>query len=181
MNIVDIVIVLLVVLSVIQGFRNGLIESVFSLAGLIAGIAIASWNYQSIGAKLAPMLHIEHHSGPIADAIWFCLIALAVMLVAGLVGMLIKSLIHGVGLGWLDRLTGMVFGFLRGAFLVTLCIVTLVAFFPNTRWLAEAQLASYFSGIVHLTTHMTPEELKVRVLDGLQLLENNSPQWLHPK
>jgi len=181
MNVVDVVIVLLVVLSAVQGFRSGLIQSVFSLVGLIAGIAIASWNYKRFGTELAPKLHLNQFSGPVADAVWFCVIALVVMLLAGLAGMLLKSVIHGVGLGWLDRLTGLVFGFLRGAFLATLCIVTLAAFFPETRWLGDAQLAKYFSGMAHLTSHMSPDELKQKMLDGLRVLEKDAPEWLHPK
>lgn len=177
MNVVDIVIVLLIVLSAVHGYSSGLIQSVFSLMGLIAGIAIASWHYRRFAYELAPLVH----SRAVAEAIWFCLIALAVMLVAGLLGMLFKGLIHGVGLGWLDKLTGLIFGILRGAVLVTLCIVTLAAFFPDTRWLGNAQLARYFLGTAHMTTQMTPEELKLRIEMGLRVLEKDAPEWLHEK
>jgi len=94
--------------------------------------------------------------------------------------LLLKKLIHGVGLGWLDRLAGLAFGLLRGALLVTLCIVALAAFFPDTRWLGDAQLAKYFLGTVHLTTQMTPQDLKHRILEGLRVLRKDSPAWLHP-
>jgi len=70
---------------------------------------------------------------------------------------------------------------LRGAVLVTLCIVTLAAFFPDTRWLGEAQLSRYFLGSAHITTHMTPEELKRKILEGLHVLEKDTPNWLQPK
>jgi membrane protein required for colicin V production len=177
MNVVDIAIVLLVLLSAIQGFRSGLIQSVFSLLGLIAGIAVASWHYKRFAIQLATLVH----SMALAEAIWFCLIALAVMLAAGLIGMLIKGVVHGVGLGWLDKLTGLIFGVLRGAVLVTLCIVTLAAFFPDTSWLGDAQLSRYFLGTAQLTTQMTPGDLKLRILDGLHVLEKDAPEWIHPK
>jgi membrane protein required for colicin V production len=177
MNLVDIAIVLLVVLSAVHGFRSGLIQSFFSLLGLIAGIAVASWNYKRFAFELAPTVH----SLPLAEAIGFCLIALVVMLVAGVLGMLVKGLVHGVGLGWLDRLAGLVFGLLRGAVLVTLCIVTLAAFYPDTRWLGDAQLARYFLGTAHLTTEMTPEELKFKILNGLQVMESGAEKWLRSK
>jgi membrane protein required for colicin V production len=181
MHLVDIAIVLLVVLSAVLGFRSGIIQSVFSLLGLIAGISIASWHYQRFADELAPLLHIKHQAGPLADAIWFCLIALVVMLAAGLIGMLIRSVVHGVGLGWLDRLLGFVFGLLRGGLLVTLCVVILAAFFPDTRWLGDAQLAKYFWGSAYVTTWITPEEVKLRILDGLHVLERDAPEWLYPK
>jgi membrane protein required for colicin V production len=177
MSVVDIVIVLLIVLSAMHGFSSGLIQSAFSLFGLIAGIAVASWHYQRFAYELAPLVH----SRGLAEAIWFCLIALAVMLVAGVLGMLCKGLVHGIGLGWLDKLAGFIFGLLRGAVLVTLCIVTLAAFFPDTSWLGNAQLARYFLGTAHLTTQMTPEELKLRIEMGLRVLERDVPDWLHVK
>jgi len=176
MNPVDIVILVLVILSAVLGFRSGLIQSIFSLVGLIAGIAIASWHYKEFAAQLAPYIHSKGAD----EAIAYCLIAIGVMVVAGLAGMLLKKLVHGVGLGWVDRLTGLAFGVLRGALLVTLCIVALAAFFPDTRWLGDAQLAKYFLGTVHLTTQMTPQDLKHRILEGLHVLRKDSPEWLHP-
>jgi len=177
MNLVDIAIVLIIILSAGLGFRSGLIQSVTSLVGLIAGIAIASWNYQPVADRLEPYIH--HHA--LSEALGFCLVALLVMAIAGLIGFVIKKLIHGIGLGWLDRLTGLIFGLLRGALLVTLCIVTMAAFFPETRWLGDSQLGKYFLGSAHLTTTITPEELKHRILDGLQVLEQDAPKWLKPK
>jgi len=177
MNVVDIVILLLLVLSALAGYRSGLIQSVVSLLGLIAGIAVASWHYKRFGAELEPMVH----SRALADAIWFCLIAIAVMLVAGVLGMLLKGLVHGIGLGWLDKGLGLLFGILRGALLATLCIVVLAAFFPDTTWLGQARLSRYFLGSVHLTTRMTPKELKEKIWNGLKVLEQDAPEWLHPK
>jgi membrane protein required for colicin V production len=176
MNPVDIAILLLMVLSAALGFRSGLIQSVFSLVGLIAGIAIASWHYKEFAARLTPYIHSKGAD----EAIAYCLIAIAVMVAASIIGMLLKKLVHGVGLGWVDRLAGLAFGFARGALLVTLCIVTLAAFFPDTRWLGDAQFAKYFLGSVHLTTQMTPQDLKHRILEGLRVLRKDSPEWLHP-
>jgi membrane protein required for colicin V production len=177
MNLVDIAIVLLLILSAGLGFRSGLIQSVASLVGLIAGIAIASWHFHEMADRLMPYLHGK----AISDAVGFCLIALLVMVVAGLIGLIVKKLVHGIGLGWLDRLAGLVFGILRGAVLATLCIVTLAAFFPETRWLGDSQLSKYFFGSAHLTSYMSPDALKQRILDGLRVLEQDSPRWLQPK
>jgi membrane protein required for colicin V production len=177
LNLVDIVIVLVVVLSAVHGYRSGLITSVASLLGLIGGIAIASWQYK----RFVGTFQLAMHSEALADAVSFALIALIVMIAASILGMLLKGLVHGVGLGWLDRFMGLLFGFLRGALLITLCIVTLAAFFPDTRWLGDAQLAKYFMGTAHLTTHMTPDELKAKIVHGLHVLEKDTPNWLHPK
>ncbi len=177
MNIVDIAILVLLGSSAILGFRSGLIQSIFSLVGLVSGIAMACWNYQRFARELAPTVH----SMALAEAICFSLLAIAIMVAAGLLGWLVKTLVHTVGLGWLDRLVGLLFGVVRGGLLATLFIVVLAAFFPNTRWLGEAQLARYFLGTAHLTVRLSPEQLKTRILEGLLILERETPNWLHEK
>ena len=87
MNAVDITILVLVILSAALGFRSGLIQSIFSLVGLIAGIAIASWHYKGFAAELAPYFH----SKGVDEAIAYCVIAIAVMVVASILGCCSKS------------------------------------------------------------------------------------------
>ncbi len=140
MNVVDIGILLLLLISGALGYRSGLIQSVFSLAGLLAGLVIASWNYKRFGDELYPLLHDK----TISEAIWFCLLTLAVTIAVGIIGLVLKKLIHGVGLGWLDRIVGLFFGLVRGALLVTIVIVIMAAFFPDTRWMTDSRVARYF-------------------------------------
>lgn len=177
MNIVDIAIVLMLVLSAVLGFRSGLISSIFSLFGLLAGIAIASWNYARLAEQFTPMMH----SRAAADALWFCLIAIGVMIAAGLAGLVLKKVVHGVGLGWIDRILGLFFGLLRGAALATLCVTVLVAFFPQTLWLGNAQLPHYLMNSLNLTVQAAPGEFQQKVTDGLQTLERQSARWLQEK
>ena len=124
-----------------------------------------------------PLVRIE----PVANAIGFLLIAILVMAVAGVVGSILAKTMHQMGLGCLDRLAGGAFGFLQGALMVLLFILVAVAFFPRAHWLAEARLPREFFGACHLTTHMSPAELAARVRQGLEMLEQESPQWLHPE
>jgi membrane protein required for colicin V production len=176
MSLADVVILILVGLSMLAGFRSGLIRSVFSLAGLVLGIIIASWKYKHFADEVMPITKTR----ALSEAIWFCLLVIGVTVVAGIAGLLVKKLVHWVGLGWVDNVLGLVFGFLRGALLITVCVMTIAAFFPDTRWLKDANLAKYFIGMADFTTHMTSEELKKRILDGLAELREHSPAWLHP-
>ena len=77
MNLVDIVILLLLAVSAFAGFRSGLIRCVFSLAGLLAGIVIASWNYKHVAAQFP----VVAQSQALTDAIWFCVIAIVVIFI----------------------------------------------------------------------------------------------------
>ncbi len=49
----DWLLIVIVLVSVVAAFRRGIIKVLFSLAGLVAGIVLASWNYP----RLALWLH----------------------------------------------------------------------------------------------------------------------------
>ncbi|MGA2889864.1 MAG: CvpA family protein [Terracidiphilus sp.] len=175
MQMVDWAIVIVLALSVIGGLLQGFFRSVFSLAGLILGLAVAAWNY---GRLAAPLLHVVR-SQRAANAIAFLLIAILIMALASILGKILSKVFHQIGLGCVDRLLGAAFGFFQGALLVMLVILVAVAFFPKAGWLTEAKLPRMFFGACHLSTHMTPHELAERVRQGLKELEEESPQWMH--
>ncbi len=172
---VDLVIVIVIVLSGLGGLRQGFFRAVCGLGGLLLGLVLAAWNYARVATLLKPMVRYE----PLADAIGFLLIAVVVMGLAALIGAILAKALHQIGLGCLDRIAGAAFGLLQGALLVTLFILVAVAFFPQAHWLVEAKLPRRFFGACHLSTHMGPHELAQRVRDGLKMLEEETPAWLH--
>lgn len=175
MTLIDWIIVVVVAAAVLGGLARGFFRSAFSLAGLILGLALASWNYWRLAAILKPLIH----SAEVANAIAFVVIAFVVMAVAAIIGSLLGKMFEKVGLGCLDRLAGAVFGFVEGMVFVTLGILVTVAFFPKTQWLTEARLPRYFFGALHVSTRVTPSRLADRVRKELQTLEEESPQWMH--
>jgi membrane protein required for colicin V production len=173
---VDWAIVIVLAAATIGGITQGLLRSVCSLFGLIFGLLIAAWNYARIAAILLPIVRIN----AVADAIGFLLIALVIMVVANLIGHLISNVVHKIGLGCLDRLAGAVFGFAQGALLVMVSILVVLAFFPKSHWLAEAELPKYFYGACHATMHLSPGELANRVRNGIDEMQKQAPEWMHP-
>jgi len=176
MTLEDWIIVAVLVLSVIGGLSQGFFRMVFSLVGLVAGLAIAAWNYGRVAALLLPYLKNE----AVDDTIGFIVIALVVMGIAAVAGTLLHKTFHRMGLGCLDRLAGGVFGLIQGMLLVTLCILVALAFFPQAHWLAEARAPRLFFGVCHLSTHVTPAELADRIRRALNALEQQTPLWMHP-
>jgi membrane protein required for colicin V production len=128
-----------------------------------------------VGALFKPFVKVVE----IADAIAFLLIAVLVMVVAGLVGSVLSKTFQKIGLGWLDSLAGGAFGLLQGVLLVTIIILVAVAFFPDAHWLADGKLPKHFFGALHLSTRISPDELAARVRLGLKLLQEGTPAWMH--
>jgi membrane protein required for colicin V production len=173
---VDLTIVIVMLLAVLSGLSEGFFRSFCSLGGLLLGLLMAAWNYGHVAALILPYVRIR----PVANAIGFLLIALIVMGLAGVVGQILSRTFRSIGLGCLDRLAGGIFGFFKGALLVTLVILVTVAFFPSAQWLTKAHLPRLFFGACHLSTHMSPVDLAERIRQGLRTLEEESPLWLHP-
>ena len=175
LTLVDWIIVVVIAGAVLAGIARGFFRSAFSLAGLVAGLALAAWNYWRLSPVLQPLVHSEQT----AHAIAFLIIALAVMVVAAIIGSLLAKLFEKVGLGCLDRMAGAIFGFIQGVLFVTLGILITVAFFPQTAWLTEARLPRYFFGALHVSIQVTPPRLSERVRKELHTLEEESQHWVH--
>jgi membrane protein required for colicin V production len=173
---IDWAIVIVIVLSALGGLVQGLVRMALSLAGLIAGLALAAWNYQHLARELIPVVKSEQ----VADVIAFLVIALVVMIIAGVFASIITRTMKWMGLGCLNRIGGAIFGAIQGAVLVTLCILVTVAFFPSARWLTDSHLPRKFFGACHLSTHMSPGDLAERVREGLKELKERTPGWMHP-
>lgn len=176
MAVVDWVIAAIVILAVIGAAKNGFFVEAFSLGGVVLGLLIASWNFQ----RLMPSLEQVIHRPAIAEAVAFLVIALSIMVVAGVVGRILNRTAHTIGLGWLDRLVGAAFGFLKGCIVVTLGVMALAAFYPQSGWLDHSRLAPYFLSAAHTTTAVTPAELGERIREGVKIIRDAQPDWLKP-
>jgi membrane protein required for colicin V production len=176
MNLADLLIIVVLVISVVSAFVKGFFVEVFSLAGVILGLFIAAANY----ADLAPWIQrvVENHEA--ANLIAFLVIALLVMLLAGLAGRLLRSLLRLVGLGILDRLLGAVFGLVKGCIVVTLVLMGIVAFLPRQEWLNSSRLAPVFLSAAHGGSHVVPFALGEKIRQGLEVLHMTHPNWLTP-
>ena len=176
MVLIDWLILIVLLVSVLSAAKNGFFLEVFSLAGILVGFVLASWNYQ----RLLPWLTRWVHSLPAAEALSFLLIALGVMLLAGVLGRVVRWSIHSIGLGWADRFLGAIFGFAKGIVLITVAVLVIAAFFPNATWFQRSRLAPGFLSAAHRASALAPQHLEHRIRDGVNSLRKSEPHWLKP-
>jgi len=128
MNWIDYTIVVVLALSVVIGLWRGLVSEMLSLAGWIAAFWVA-WTF-------GPMVAAQfEHSISLPSArilIGYGLCFVVVLMVGALLRFVARRVLWSTGLGGLDRLLGMAFGFARGVLLVTL-VVFLAGFTALTR------------------------------------------------
>jgi len=176
MALVDWLIVIILVVSVLSAAKSGLIVEVFSLAGLVVGLMLASWDYQ----RLMPWVTTWVHSLPLAEALSFIAIALAVMIVAGLAGRIVRWSVKSIGRGWADRLAGAAFGLVKGCVLVTIAVMIIAAFWPGATWFRQSRLAPGFLSVARSAAVVAPSELADRIRSGVVVLRKEQPEWLKP-
>ncbi len=176
MAIVDWVIIAFLVVSIVTAARSGLIVEVFSLAGLILGLLLASWDYQT----LMPWVGRWIHSLPVVEAISFLAIAIGVMIGAALAGQLVRWSAKTIGLGWADRMAGAVFGLVKGCALVTIGVMVVAAFWPRATWLRSSRLAPGFLSMAHHVAVVAPPDLENRIRHGVMVLRKDQPEWMKP-
>ena len=172
LTIIDWLIIAIFVISFVTAALNGFFVEVFSIVGLVAGLVIAGLYYM----RLVPWLLRLVHSMPAAEAASFVLVVVGVLIVAGILGRTIRFLLRKVGLGWADRLLGLVFGAVKGCFLATVLAMTLTAFFPAMPWVAHSHLLPYFVGAAHQGSDIVPGPLGERIRHGVRVYQKTSPE-----
>ena len=175
----DWAIVGVIALSVLMAAAQGFFVEIFSLAGAILGYVAAAWGYHRVGVWFAPYVKTE----AIADLAGFLTILLAVMIVAGMAGRIIRWALQEVGLRWVDRLLGAAFGLVRGLVIVTVVLMALAAFDPGARALRDSQFAGYFLVAGRGASWLGPAEIRRKFREGLDVLRNGraKPESTEPK
>ena len=172
----DWLLVAIVLISTAMAFGRGLIRVLFSLAGLVVGLVLACWNYQSVGAQL----HQWVTSVAVAQVLAFLAIILAVWFIFAVAAGLVRRAVKAVGLGFVDRLFGAVFGAVRGVLLGIALLMGLAAFMPDSSWAKESVLAPYFLGGAHAVSFVVPQHFEAQVADGARhLLKKNAEALKH--
>jgi membrane protein required for colicin V production len=160
---VDWVLLAILAWSVITAFLRGLIRELFALAGLFLGILMAGFYYLQLAAKLGPWVS----TAATRQIVAFLTIALGIMILAGLLGRLLRRTASLVGLGIVDRLLGALFGLARGCLVGVALMMSLSAFLPPQPWLKTSVLVPYFLAGAHGVSFVVPQHLQQQITDGV--------------
>lgn len=154
---IDWIIVATLVVSMLIGLLRGLVREVFSVVGWVTGVLLAIRYAAPIGTALP--LDESLAAGKVALAA--VLIVLTVVIVAGVIGWLVRKLLSAVKLSAADRAMGTVFGLGRALLIVFAVVVfmgrTEAAQQPLWR---ESVLLAYAESAVRFAAPWLPEPLR---------------------
>jgi membrane protein required for colicin V production len=144
MNTADILILAVLALSMLFGLWHGFISEVLSLACWIA----AFWVAWAFGDEVAAFYggFLRQPTACIVAGYATCF--LGVVVVGALLGWMVRRLLNHGGLRGGDRLLGLVFGFARGALLVTFAVLMLgfTAVPRQAAWWRQSTMLPAFEG-----------------------------------
>jgi membrane protein required for colicin V production len=163
-NIADWIILLALLISVVQAASSGFFQEAFGIAGLVFGYLLAAWQYR----RLAGHFEAYISSKWLGEIVAFLAIFLGVMILAGILGKIVRWLMKEAGLNVVDRFFGGVLGLVRGCLLVAIVLVSMTAFTPTSRWLQGSALAPYFLVVGRAAIWVAPAELRAQFYKGLE-------------
>jgi len=165
-NIADWIILLVLLVSVIQAASSGFFQEIFGIAGLVFGYLIAAWQYRHLADHFVAYIS-SRWLGEIAA---FLAIFLGVMVLAGVLGKIVRWAMKEAGLSVIDRFLGGILGLVRGCLLIAIVLVGMTAFTPTSRWLQNSSLSPYFLVVGRAAIWVAPTELRSQFYKGLDYL-----------
>jgi membrane protein required for colicin V production len=163
MNAVDITILSIVAISTAVGFYWGFIRMVIAIVGLGGGIFVAGRYY----ADVAAFLHPVEGGGLVGDENWARIIAfvgivIAVSVLLGMLGSILRMVAKLLFIGCLDRALGGLLGFIMSVIFVV-AVVVVVTVFPVpgvSEAVQTSEVAQQLSGFVPVVLAFLPPEFQ---------------------
>lgn len=133
----DLAVLAIVALSTLLAFLRGVVRELIAAVSWIAALVLA-FAFDGPVAAILPGLE----ASPAArHVLAFALIVIGVLVAGALAAALLSKMIRAVGLGFLDRFLGALFGLARGAAIVVLFVLIAgVTTLPRYEWWQNASL-----------------------------------------
>jgi membrane protein required for colicin V production len=138
MNWLDLIIIIALLVSCLLGFMQGFARMLFSFAGTVIGIILASNFY----TQLATLLKFISNPN-IANIVAFALILVVIFITAILIGSALKALLSAIHLGCVDKIAGGILGFIVATLFVGALLAGFVKVFGQS-----SVTDSYLAGIL---------------------------------
>jgi membrane protein required for colicin V production len=169
MNIADWSILFVILVSVGLAASEGFFHQAFGIAGLIVGYLLAAWQYHRLAEWFAPNLKAPW----VGEIAAFVIVFVAVLIVAGVAGRIVRWAMKEAGLSVFDRILGGLLGLLKGALFVSVILMGMTAFTPTSRFLEGSELAPYFLVVGRAAIWLAPAQLRNKFYEGLSMLHRS--------
>ena len=151
--------ILVIAASTLFAFFRGVVREAVSLVAWVLAIFLAIHLAPGIGQHA---LHFVGHPH-VQYVIAFILVLLVVLIAGMIINFVLKRIITVTGLGFFDRLIGLIFGFLRGGLMVVaLCMLMSMSTTGLSDVVAKSVIAQKLHPVVAWSLKHMPSKDQVR-------------------
>ncbi len=149
----DYTVLLIIGISIVVSMMRGAVREVLAIAGWLAAIYVA----KTYAIELVPLLPANIPTESLKILAAHVIVFFGVLVVASLLTIALLSLIKKIGMNWLNRGIGAVFGFARGLLIV--CVLVFLAGFTSfpkdARW-TDAMFSPPLEALVKTALPLLP-------------------------
>lgn len=125
MNLLDALIILPIAYFCYRGFRNGLIKEVLSIVGIILAVFFTFRYMDPLGEAISPLFEEGNSIIPFVSAL---IIFIGTVSLVNIVAFLSKKFLETIRLNFINRLSGIAFGFLKSGIIISAVLIILAGF-----------------------------------------------------
>jgi membrane protein required for colicin V production len=150
MTIFDYLVLAIIGLSIILSVMRGLLIEALSIVGWVAAFFVA----KTYSSQLVPMIPVDITTESLRILAAFLVVFFATLLITSLLAIALSAVFKKIGLGWLNRVLGAVFGLTRGVLIV--CILVFLAGLTSLPQDERWRNAMFSAPIEALVTSLLP-------------------------
>jgi membrane protein required for colicin V production len=150
MTIFDYLVLAIIGLSIILSVMRGLLIEALSIVGWVAAFFVA----KTYSSQLVPMMPVNIPTESLRILAAFLVVFFATLLITSLLAIALSAVFKKIGLGWLNRVLGAVFGLTRGVLIV--CILVFLAGLTSLPQDERWRNAMFSAPIEALVTSLLP-------------------------
>lgn len=156
----DYAVLIIIGICIVVSMMRGAVREMLSIIGWFAAFYVA----KTYATQLIPLLPQDIPSDALRVLAAFLILFLGVLLVVSLLSIALSSILKKIGLGWLNRFFGALFGFVKGLFIV--CVLVFLAGLTNVpkdvRW-TNAMFSSPLEALVKTVLPWIPQKIAQHV------------------
>jgi len=157
MNLFDIIVIVILGYCLIRGIFRGLVKELSSIIGVFGGFYAAYTYYPVLAKPLSKWIDNAGYLNILSFLIIFC----GVFIIISILGIIINYLLKIVFLGWLDRVSGAMFGAMKGILIVSVLLIALTAFLPKgTPVIKDSLLSPYVTLVSEKMAKVISKDMK---------------------
>ncbi|OEU64015.1 MAG: colicin V production protein [Desulfobacterales bacterium S5133MH16] len=157
MNYFDIIVIVILGYCLIRGIFRGLVKELSSIIGVFGGFYAAYTYYPVLAKPLSKWIANAGYLNILSFLIIFC----GVFIIISILGIIINYLLKIVFLGWLDRVSGAMFGAMKGILIVSVLLIALTAFLPKgTPVIKDSLLSPYVTLVSEKMAKVISKDMK---------------------